>query len=69
MNLYLLENQLGIWYVLEKDPTSAQRTLEEKLKEADYGFFEKRRVFKIELIASEGNNFSVNRLFRGNENE
>ena len=53
MNLYLLENGIGSWYLIAKDPTSAQIFLEEHLNNENYGFSEKRKVFKIILLAHE----------------
>ena len=53
MNLYKLSNGLGSWWVIEKDPTSAQEDLESRLNNKGYGYRDKRKVTQIELIAEE----------------
>ena len=53
MNLYLLENELGDWYVIAKDPTAAQKDLESRLDLEEYGFREERAVKNIKLLATE----------------
>lgn len=53
MNLYLLTNGLGDWYVIADDPTSAQKDLESRLELEDYGFYQKRPVTNIQLLAQE----------------
>lgn len=50
MNLYKLTNTLGEWYVIAEDPTKAQRALEYRLRQENYGFDNYREVFKIEKI-------------------
>ena len=52
MILYLLENKMGNWYVLEDDPTSAKNFLEEAFADEGYGH-EKREVKKITQLAKE----------------
>lgn len=51
MNLYKLYNGLGHWFVIAKSYDSATKLLETELNKADYGFFDKRKVTKIELFA------------------
>lgn len=53
MNLYRLKNELGIYYVIASDPTTAQKMLESKLDITDYGFFRQRKVTEIMLLAEE----------------
>ena len=53
MNLYKLTNKLGSWWVIAKDPTSAQEDLEGRLNLEEYGFSNERHVTEIKLIANE----------------
>ena len=53
MNLYLLENGLGTWYLIATDPTSAQMFLEEQLNNENYGLDKERKVITIKLLAHE----------------
>lgn len=49
--LYKLENGLGVYWTIAKDPTEAQNKVESYLNNADYGFSEKRKVFQIAVMA------------------
>ena len=68
MNLYLLTNELGDWYVIAEDPTSAQRDLESRLDLEDYGFRKKRKVTQIELLAEELTSGLNSKWFFSSEN-
>jgi len=56
MNLYLLTNGMGDYYVVGSDPTHAQERLEKTLNECDYGFTRERKVATIRLLTSEISN-------------
>lgn len=58
MKLYKLTNKLGSYYVVATDPTSAAVRLFSLLSEADYGFYEERKVSHIEVIADELTKFA-----------
>lgn len=53
MKLYRLTCALGSFYVAAAHPTDAEHRLTDLLTRADYGFFEKRKVTSIELLANE----------------
>jgi hypothetical protein len=53
MNLYLVTNGLGTYYVVAECPTTAQNRLEKVLGDCDYGFTRDRKVKTIELLTSE----------------
>lgn len=43
----------GIIYVVATDPTSAQREVENRLNESNYGFSDDQKVTEIKIIARE----------------
>lgn len=52
MNLYLLTNKIGKYYVAASDPSQAQNKLLELLNSGPgYGFKDDRKVTNIELLA------------------
>lgn len=53
MKLYRLTNEIDVWYVIAEHPTEAEEKLVKHLNEADYGFTDKRKVSRIELLATE----------------
>ena len=54
MNLYKLINEIGIYWVVADDPTSAEKKLMSVLNAGDgYGFSGKRKVMEIHLIAEQ----------------
>lgn len=51
--LYRLENGIGSYWVIAKDPTDAESKLMNILNTSDYGFSKDRIVKEIHLIADE----------------
>lgn len=51
MKLYQLTTGLGIYWVVDKDPTSAQRKLESIFNSAKFGLQDDRKVTNIKLLA------------------
>lgn len=51
MILYKIINKIGIYWVLAEHPTEAEQKLNKVLNDADYGFFEDRKIQTIEAIA------------------
>lgn len=53
-HLYLLQTkELGSFYIIAEDSAKAETLLKEKLREADYGFSDARKVHTISILASE----------------
>lgn len=52
MKLYMLKNAIGWFYVLAEHPTEAQKKLEDKLSEAEYGFTSERKTTEIRLLST-----------------
>ena len=46
----LFTEGLGNYYVVAPDPYTAEQKLKEKLDNADYGLFQKRKVHRIDII-------------------
>ena len=55
--------ELGIFYVVETDPTSAEKRLTDLLNRADYGFESKRRVVSIQILTNEITSFPGDKPF------
>ena len=53
MTLYLLTNGIGDWYVVASDATSAEKELTRILDKDNYGFYSKRKVTNIRVLADE----------------
>ncbi len=53
LKLYKVVNKIGVYWVIATDPTDAEKKLYKILNEADYGFYEHRKVTEIHLIAEE----------------
>lgn len=51
MKLYRLENSFGSYYVIAEHPTKAEDKLKEYLDKADYGYYDGRKVIKMEVMA------------------
>jgi hypothetical protein len=44
---------LGVFYVVDEDPTTAETRLNELLERATYGFSDDRRIVSIRILTSE----------------
>ena len=51
MNLYKIENGIGTYWVIAAHPTEAEQKLKKILNDADYGFYDKREMKSIHLVA------------------
>lgn len=57
---YLTTVELGGFYILDKDPTSAITKLQSMLDKTDYGFTKGRKVKNVEILAEEITDFPEN---------
>lgn len=56
--LYLLTTEgLGDFYLVALSPNEAKERLETCLNKADYGFFDKRKITNIKILADEITDF------------
>jgi hypothetical protein len=55
MILYKVTNKIDTWWVIAEHPTQAGEKLYKLLDAHGYGFYEHRKVLKIELVATETN--------------
>ena len=58
----LTTSELGDFYVIAKDPTSAQKRLESELDKSNYGFSHERKVITIERLAEEIDYFPKDKM-------
>jgi hypothetical protein len=52
MTLYKITNELGYWYVVDTDPSSAVDALVDRLNAEDYGFRNQRIPTHIEVLTT-----------------
>lgn len=60
---------LGIFYVVDTDPTSAENRLAELLERADYGFSADRRVVHTKTLTLELSSFPGDKPFFSNTDQ
>ena len=52
-NLYRIQNKIGEFYIVARSFDEAADELKDRLRKADYGFFQDRNVPRIEYLAAE----------------
>jgi hypothetical protein len=52
-NLYRIQNKIGEFYIVARSFDEAADELKDRLRKADYGFFQDRNVPGIEYLAAE----------------